>query len=51
MVIDWNLLNEFHEKVKTSERSRESLDICNNPEEASQRMINVMESGTEIPVH
>ena len=50
-MINEELLTELREKAKESERKRMNFDLRNSPEDTSQRMLNVMEVGTVIPVH
>lgn len=51
MNIDKQLMDNLHEKALTSPRLRMNLDLRNSPEEKSQRMLNVLEVGTLIPIH
>lgn len=51
MVIDNKILNELSEKAKANPRLRQSMDLRNNPEDFSQRMLNALESGTVMPIH
>lgn len=51
MVIDDKLLDELLEQAKTSPRLRVHLDLRNDADEDSQRMLNVMEPGTVVPIH
>ena len=51
MVIDQNILNELTAKAKASPRLRMAYDLRTTPEENSQRMLNAIEPGTEIPIH
>ncbi len=50
-IIDENLLSELHEKAKVNERLRMNKDLRNSDEDTSQRMLNVMEPGTYVPIH
>ena len=50
-LINEELLAELRGKAKESERKRTNFDLRNTPEDTSQRMLNVMEVGTFIPVH
>ena len=51
MIIDDKLLDSLQQQAKTSERKRVHLDLRNSAEEDSQRMLNVMEPGTVVPIH
>ena len=50
-LIDDSLLNELHVKAKTNERLRQNYDLRTTPEDDSQRMLNVLEPGTKVPIH
>ena len=45
------LLSELHEKARGGERLRQNFDLRTTPEDGSQRMLNVLEVGTHIPIH
>ena len=45
------LLVELHERAKSNERKRMNLDLRTTPEDGSQRMLNVLEPGTKVPIH
>lgn len=51
MVIDDKLLDELQAQAKASPRLRVHLDLRNDKDEDSQRMLNVMEPGTIVPIH
>lgn len=51
MIIDKKLLEELTAKAKESPRLRASMDLRNSPEDLSQRMLNAIEPGTELPIH
>ena len=51
MVIDKKVLDELTEKAKASPRLRCNLDLRNSSEDQSQRMLNALEPGTEMPIH
>ena len=51
MIIDQKLYDELTAQAKASPRLRMAFDLRNNPEEDSQRMLNAIEPGTEIPIH
>lgn len=45
------LLACLHEQAKSSERKRQNFDLRNSPADGSQRMLNVLEVGTKVPIH
>lgn len=51
MIIDQRILDELTAKAKVSERLRMNLDLRNSPEDLSQRMLNAIEPGTDMPIH
>ena len=50
-LINENLLETLHEEAKASERLRQNFDLRTSPEDTSQRMLNVLEKGTHVPIH
>ena len=50
-LINEELLVDLHEKAKGNERLRINFDLRTSPEDGSQRMLNVLEVGTHIPIH
>ena len=50
-MIDQNLLQELFEQAKASDRRRQNYDLRTNAQDGSQRMLNALLPGTEIPVH
>ena len=50
-LLNKELLSELHEKAATSERLRQNFDLRTTPEDGSQRMLNVLEVGTKVPIH
>ena len=50
-LINDNLLSELHGKAKSNDRLRTNLDLRTTPDDGSQRMLNVMEPGTHVPIH
>ena len=38
-------------QANANPRLRQSYDLCNSPEDMSQRMLNALEPGTVMPVH
>lgn len=51
MVITKEILDELTQKAKASPRLRCNLDLRNTEEDKSQRMLNAIELGAEMPIH
>lgn len=51
MIIDQHVLDALTAQAKASPRLRMNLDLRNSPEDYSQRMLNAIEPGTELPIH
>ena len=51
MKIDDKLLDSLTEQAKSSERLRMNMDLRNSPADTSQRMLNAIEPGSEVPIH
>ena len=51
MKIDNELLDKLTAKAQASPRLRMNLDMRNSAEDTSQRMLNAIEPGTEVPIH
>ena len=51
MVIDSKLLDSLSAQAKASPRLRMNFDLRNSPSDGSQRMLNALEPGTELPIH
>jgi len=49
--IDDSLLSILHDKALKSPRKRINFDLRTTPNDSSQRMLNVMEPGTIVPIH
>jgi len=45
------LLTQLRNQAKESERKRQNFDLRTTPEDGSQRMLNVLEPGTKVPIH
>ena len=45
------ILNELTAKAKGSPRLRMNLDLRNGNDDTSQRMLNAIEPGSEVPIH
>ena len=50
-LINDNLLSVLHWKARENVRMRQNYDLRTTPEDTSQRMLNVMEPGTHVPIH
>ena len=50
-MIDQNLLQKLFEQAKASDRRRQNYDLRTNAQDGSQRMLNALLPGTEVPVH
>ena len=51
MTINQELLEKLFEETKGNPRLRTNLDLRTSAEDGSQRMLNAMLPGTEVPVH
>lgn len=51
MKIDSALLDSLTAQAKASSRLRMNYDLRNSPKDGSQRMLNALEPGTEVPIH
>lgn len=51
MFIDKEILDILVEKAKKSPRLRMNKDLRTSTEDNSQRMLNALEPGTEVPIH
>jgi len=50
-LINDELLEALHEEARDSERLRQNYDMRTTAEDGSQRMLNVLEPGTHVPIH
>ena len=50
-LINDNLLSVLRWKARENERLRQNFDLRTTPEDTSQRMLNVLEPGTKVPIH
>ena len=50
MKITQELLDDLTAKAKASPRLRMNMDLRNSPEDQSQRMLNAIEPGSEVPI-
>lgn len=51
MIIDKSILDDLTRRAQSSPRLRMNLDLRNNSDDNSQRMLNAIEPGTVLPVH
>lgn len=51
MVIDNKLLDSLFEQAKSSSRLRMNYDLRTTTRDTSQRMLNALMPGTEVPIH
>lgn len=51
MIINTALLDSLTEQAKSNPRLRQSMDLRNSPEDLSQRMLNAIEPGSDMPIH
>ena len=49
--IDDELLASLHSQAVTSERKRMNFDLRTSSEDNSQRMLNILVPGTDVPIH
>lgn len=50
-LINEELLHALRSQAQTSERKRMNFDLRTTPEDGSQRMLNCLEVGTQVPIH
>lgn len=51
MIINNALLDLLSEQAKANPRLRQSMDLRNSPDDESQRMLNAIEPGSDMPIH
>ena len=51
MVITQELLDKLSAAAKRNPRLRQSFDLRNTPDDNSQRMLNAIEPGSDMPIH
>jgi len=51
MIIDNHLLDTLSSQAKASPRLRQAYDLRNTENDNSQRLLNALEPGTEVPIH
>ena len=49
--IDKNLIRELYDKAVVNPRLRQNFDLRNSSEDNSQRMLNALTPGTDVPIH
>ena len=49
--IDKNLIQELYDKAVVNPRLRQNFDLRNSSEDNSQRMLNALMPGTDVPIH
>ena len=50
-LINKELLEALHEEAQGSGRLRKNFDLRTTPEDRSQRMLNALKPGTQVPIH
>ena len=50
-LINNELLSDLHKEAQSSERLRQNYDMRNTEADTLQRMLNVLEPGTKVPIH
>jgi hypothetical protein len=50
-LINEELLSELRKQAQASDRKRQNFDLRTSPADTSQRMLNVLEVGTHVPIH
>ncbi len=51
MILTTDILDALSKQAAGSERLRMNLDLRTSPEDTSQRMLNALEMGTDVPIH
>lgn len=51
LLINNSLLSVLYDKAASSERLRQAFDLRTTAEDGSQRMLNVLQPGTKVPIH
>ena len=51
MLLNQELLSTLTAQAKASPRLRQNYDLRNTPDDNSQRMLNALEPGSELPIH
>ena len=50
-IFDTNFLDGLLQQAKESPRFRQNYDLRNSSEDTSQRMLNALQPGTQVPIH
>lgn len=50
-IFDINFLDGLLQQAKESPRLRQNYDLRNSSEDTSQRMLNALQLGTQVPIH
>lgn len=50
-IFDTNFLDGLLQQAKESPRLRQNYDLRNSSEDTSQRMLNALQPGTQVPIH
>ena len=50
-LINNELLSLLHKQAKQNKRRRQNFDLRTTPDDGSQRMLNVLEPDTQVPIH
>lgn len=50
-LINKELIEELHSRARVNVRLRQNFDLRTSPDDTSQRMLNVLEAGTKVPIH
>ena len=50
-IFDTNFLDSLLQQAKESPRLRQNHDLRNSSEDTSQRMLNALQPGTQVPIH
>ena len=51
MLFDRDFITQLLDKATVSERLRQNFDLRNSASDTSQRMLNALLPGTEVPIH
>lgn len=51
MIISQSVLNNLTAQAKASPRQRMNMDLRNSVDDNSQRMLNAIEPGSQLPIH
>lgn len=51
MIVDEKLLDDLTIKAKENPRLRQNFDLRTSGKDQSQRMLNALEPGTDVPIH